>query len=148
MSPERLLCVLLFYIPGLHLKFVLPSNTHISDWDLISHDLFIHDPLLMNTNDPFLICTFPFTSQVTFTTIHFLTTFTEIQTKTDLHFEKGCQLYAGSEVKWITKQPMRNIKVPRQIRTTHEFSISVLNISKPLHILNVPKSEQQLFISL
>jgi len=86
--------VSLFYITGLHLKFILPSNTHISDWDLINHDPSIHDPLLMNTNDPFLICTFPFsiTSQVTFTAIHFSTTFTEIQTKTDLNFEKGCQL--------------------------------------------------------
>jgi hypothetical protein len=84
--------VSLFYIPGLHLKFRLPSNPHISDWDLISHDPFIHDPLLMNTTDPFLIFTFPFsiTSQVTFTTIHFSTTFTEIQTNTD--FKKGCQL--------------------------------------------------------
>jgi len=35
--------VSLFYIPGLHLKFMLPSNTHISDWDLISHDPFIHE---------------------------------------------------------------------------------------------------------
>jgi len=52
--------VSLFYIPGLHLKFMLPSNPHISDWDLINHDPFIHDLWLMNTNDPFLIFTFPF----------------------------------------------------------------------------------------
>jgi len=86
--------VLLFYIPGLHLKFMLLSNTHISNWDSINRDPFIHDPLLMNTNDPFLIFTFPFsiTWQVTFTTIHFLTTFTKSQTKTDLNFEKGCHL--------------------------------------------------------
>ena len=84
--------VLLFYIPGFHLKFMLPPNTHIGDWDLISHDPFIHDPLLMNTSDPFLIFPFSITSQVTFTTIHFSTTFTEIQTKTDLNFEKVCQL--------------------------------------------------------
>jgi len=53
----------------------------------------------MNTNDPFLIFAFPFsiTSQVTFTTIYFSTTFTEIQTKTDLNFEKGCQLYMDYE---------------------------------------------------
>ena len=48
----------------------------------------------MNTNDPFLIFTFLFsiTSQVNFTAIHFSTTLTEIQTKTDLNFEKGSQL--------------------------------------------------------
>ena len=34
------------------------------------------------------------------------------------NFEKGCQLQAGSEVTQITKQPMRNIQVPRQIQTT------------------------------
>jgi len=63
-APSVCFPVSLFYIPGLHLKFMLPSNTHISDWDLISHDPFIHDPLLMNTNDPFLIFTFPFSITV------------------------------------------------------------------------------------
>jgi len=92
--------VALFYIPGLHLKFMLPSNPHISDWHLINHDPFIHDPLLMNTNDPFLIFTFPFsiTWQFTFTTIHFSPTLTDIQTKRIrgyMDYETANEKYSG-----------------------------------------------------
>jgi len=91
--------VSLFYVPGLHLKFILPSNltTHISDWDSINRDPFIHDPLLVNTNDPFLIFWYSYSIFNNITSnflqqLIFRTTFNEIQTKTDLNFEKGRQL--------------------------------------------------------
>jgi len=71
---------------------MLPSNTHICDWDLISHDPFIHDPSIVNEYQWSISDTHISIFNNTTSNLYNNSLFDYIHwdpNKTDLNFEKG-----------------------------------------------------------